>query len=49
MKDAELLLADGGEGGVAELQGALALAVDGSQVVEFLSTAQTRTSGQHLC
>ena len=39
VEDAELLLANGGEGGVAKLQGALALTVHGPQVVELLRTA----------
>ena len=41
VEDAELLLANGGEGGVAKLQGALALTVHGPQVVELLRTACT--------
>jgi hypothetical protein len=36
VKDAELLLANSSESGVAELESALALAVDGPEVVEFL-------------
>ena len=36
VKDAKLPLPDGSESGVAELESALALAVDGPEVVEFL-------------
>jgi hypothetical protein len=36
VENAELLLTDGGEGGVAKLKSALALAVHGPQVVELL-------------
>lgn len=49
VKDAELLLADGREGGVAELQSALALTIDGSQVVKLLmdTNRQEQSASAH--
>ena len=54
VEDAELLFADGGEGRVAELEGVLALPIDGAQVIQLFELwlgagrGEVRDRGEHV-